>query len=210
MRLKGHVASLLLLGTLSLFLGCTKNDDTTLILLGTEDYVEDILNAIPNTLRETFEQHFGEIPQGYVPPKIEGDFLVAPKKRCFSNLPIWPLNVLEPNMSLHFANQHNRVVEINLTEALEMYTDTVYITGYDNYFTVYYQEYKTLIIEGADDATLKRGIIIKGEMTEEGIKDLYFANIIMDVQGEVTDELVASGQFFIYKDGDGIARREER
>ena len=111
-------------------------------------------------------------------------------------------------MSLHFTNQHNRVVEINLTEALEMFTDTVYITGYDNYFTVYYQEYKSLIIEGAEEAILKRGIIIKGEMSEEGIKNLYFANIIMDVQGVVTDELVTPGQFYIYRDGDGLARKE--
>ena len=202
-----HIAVLLLSLTL-LFFACTKNDTSTLILLGTESYVEDILNTIPDTLRETFEQQFGEIPQGHVPPKIEGDYMVAPKQRCFSNLPMWPLDVVEPNMSLHFTNQHNRVVEINLAEELEMFTDTVYITGYDNYFTVYYQEYKSLIIEGAEEAILKRGIIIKGEMCEEGIKNLYFANIIMDVQGVVTDELVTPGQFYIYRDGDGLVRKE--
>ena len=45
-------------------------------------------------------------------------------------------------------------------------------------------------------------------MSEEGIKNLYFANIIMDVQGVVTDELVTPGQFYIYRDGDGLARKE--
>ena len=208
MHLRKYFSTLLFLGPLCLFFGCTKNDNTTLILLGTEYYIEDILNAIPDTLQGTFEQRFGEIPQGYKPPKVEGDFVVAPKQRCYSNVATWPLNVVEPNMSLHFTNQHNRVVEIHLTEAMDMFTDTVYITGYDNFFTVYYQEYKSIVIDGTD-AMIKRGVIIKGEMCDDGMKDLYFANIIMDVTGVVSDDLVKPGQFFIYRDGDSLARKEE-
>lgn len=201
-----HIAVLLLSLTL-LFFACTKNDTSTLILLGTEYYVEDLLNTIPDTLRDTFEQRFGEIPQGYVPPKIEGNFVVAPKERCYSNVTNWPLSVVEPNMSLHFTNQHNRVVEINLIEALDMFTDTVYITGHDNFFAVYYKEYKSIVIDG-DEAIIERGVIIKGEMSDEGIKNLYFANIIMNAYGNVSDDLVEPGQFFIYRDGDSLARKE--
>lgn len=204
-RLK-HLAPLFLF--FFLFQACTKNEDSTIIILGTESYVKDILEAIPDSLRNVFEQQFGEIPQGYVPPKVEGDFVIAPKRRCYSNVTTWPLDVVEPNMSLHFTNQHNRVVEIHLTEAMDMFTDTVYVTGYDNFFTVYYQEYKSIVIDG-DDAMIKRGIIIKGEMCDDGMKDLYFANIIMDVTGVVSDDLVKPGQFFIYRDGDGMARKEE-
>ena len=208
MHPRKYITASLLIGLLCFLFACTKNDSTTLILLGTEAYVEDILNAIPDTLRDTFEQRFGEIPQGYKPPKIEGDFIVAPKQRCFSNVTTWPLSVVEPNMSLHFANQHNRVVEIHLIEALDMFTDTAYITGYDNFFAVYYKEYKSIVIDGTE-AIIKRGIIIKGEMCDEGMKDLYFANIIMNVYGDVNDDLVKPGQFFIYRDGDGLARKEE-
>ena len=196
-----------LLGLLCLLFACTKNDSTTLVLLGTESYVKDILDAIPDTLRDTFEQRFGEIPQGYKPPKIEGDFVVAPKQRCYSNVTNWPLSVVEPNMSLHFTNQHNRVVEINLIEALDMFTDTAYITGYDNFFAVYYREYKSIVIDG-NEAIIERGIIIKGEMSDEGIKNLYFANIIMNVNGDVSDDLVRPGEFYVYRDGDGLARKE--
>ena len=208
MKLSKLFSVLALLGSLCLFFACTKNDTSTLILLGTEDYVEDILDAIPDTLRDTFEQEFGEITQGYKPPKIEGDYVVAPKQRCYSNVTNWTLSVVEPNMSLHFTNQHNRVVEIHLTEALDMFTDTVYVTGYDNFFTVYYQEYKSIVIDGSD-ALIKRGIIIKGEMCDDGMKDLYFANVIMEVNGNVSDDLVKPGQFFIYRDGDGLARKGE-
>lgn len=190
------------------FYACTKNDDTTLILLGTEAYVEDILNAIPDSLRDTFEQRFGEIPQGYVPPKIEGDFIVAPKQRCYSNVANWPMDVVEPNMYLHLSDQHNSVVTFTLAEATNTFTDTVYVIGYDNKFTVYYQEIKEMTMNN-DNVILKRGIIIKGEMCDEGMQNLYFANIIMDVIGDTDVPLVERGQFFIYKDGDGIARKED-
>lgn len=190
------------------FYACTKNDDTTLILLGTEAYVEDILNAIPDSLRDTFEQRFGEIPQGYVPPKIEGDFIVAPKQRCYSNVVSWPLDVVEPNMYLHLSDQHNSVVIFTLAEATNTFTDTVYVIGHDNKFTVYYQETKEMTMNN-DNVVLKRGIIIKGEMSDEGMQNLYFANIIMDVIGDTDVPLVERGQFFIYKDGDGIARKED-
>ena len=110
-------------------------------------------------------------------------------------------------MSLHFTNQHNRVVEINLIEALDMFTDTAYITGYDNFFAVYYREYKSIVIDG-NEAIIERGIIIKGEMSDEGIKNLYFANIIMNVNGDVSDDLVRPGEFYVYRDGDGLARKE--
>lgn len=189
------------------FQACTKNEDSTIVLIGTESYVEDILDAIPDSLRNVFEQHFGEIPQGYVPPKVEGNFVVAPKQRCFSNVALWPLNVTEPNMNLHFSNQHNSVVELILAEATETFTDTVFVVGHENLFTVYYQESKAMTM-GDDEVMLKRGILIKGEMCDEGIRDLYFANIVMDVVGDVGTALVERGQFFIYRDGDGLARKE--
>ena len=190
------------------FHACTKNDDTTLILLGTEAYVEDILNAIPDTLRDTFEQRFGEIPQGYKPPKIEGDFVVAPKQRCYSNVANWPLDVVEPNMYMHFSDQHNSVVVFTLAEATNTFTDTVFVVGHNDMFTVYYQEVKEMTIKN-DNVVLKRGIIIKGEMCDDGIRNLYFANIVMDVITNSGVPLVERGQFFIYKDGDGIARKED-
>ena len=194
---------------LLLFFSCTKNDKDTIILLGTESYVDDILDVIPDSLRIVFNTHFGEIPQGYVPPKVEGDFVVAPKQRCYSNVPNWPLDVVEPNMSLHLSNQHNSVVEIMLAEATETFTDTVFVVGHDNLFTIYYQETKILSV-GGNDISLTRGVIIKGEMCEEGIRDLYFTNIIMNVEGDPGNTLSTRGQFFIYKDGDGLARKENR
>lgn len=193
---------------LFLFFSCTKNDKDTIVLLGTESYIDDILDVIPDSLRIVFDTHFGQIPRGYVPPNVEGDFVIAPKQRCISNAANWPLSVTEPNTSLSFTNQHNSVVELNLAEATETFTDTVFVVGHDNLFTVYYQESKSMTLN-TQEIIMKRGILIKGEMCGEGIKDLCFANIIMDVQGDTENAAARPGQFFIYKDGDGIARKEE-
>lgn len=193
---------------LLLFFACTKNSSDTIVLLGTESYIDDILDVIPDSLRIAFDTHFGKIPQGYVPPNIEGKFVIAPKHRCYSNVTYWPLNVVERNMNLHLSNQHNSVVEIMLSEDIETFTDTVFVMGYDNMFTIYYQETKILPVN-ENEISIRRGVIIKGEMCDEGIKNLYFANIIMDVQGDYGNTVTTHGQFYIYKDGDGLARKED-
>ena len=200
--------AILLFVPLSMLFSCTKNDSSTIILLGTESYVDDILDVIPDSLVNTFVQYFGAIPRGYVPPNIEGSFVVTPKQRCYSNVPNWPMSIIEPNMNLSLTNQHNSVVEISLIEANETFTDTVYVIGHDNEFTVYYQENKLIdLVE--NEAQMKRGIIIKGKMGSDGIKDFMFASIIMEVKGDLYGVLAQRGQFFIYKDGDGLARKEE-
>ena len=77
-----------------LLLSCTKNDDTTVILLGEEAYIEKITDVIPDTLQHVFEEYFGTIPSGYIPPNVEGEYIISPKQRIFSNVPEdnWPLD----------------------------------------------------------------------------------------------------------------------
>ncbi len=62
---------LLMFGSL-LLSSCTKNDDNTIALIGTEYYIDDILSVIPDSLQTRFCAAFGNIPEGPVPPKIEG------------------------------------------------------------------------------------------------------------------------------------------
>lgn len=190
------------------FSACTKNDNSTIILLGTEFYVDEILDIIPDSLITAFNSHFGEIPRGYVPPKIEGKYVVAPKQRYYSSVNNWPLDVIEPNVVLKFTDQHNSVVGLNLAEAVDTFTDTVFIIGNNQSFTVYYQEKKNMTVNN-HDVNVKRGIIITGSISTEGICDILFANIIMEVEGDSENILAKPGQFFIYEDGDGIARKED-
>lgn len=191
---------------------CTKNDETTVILLGKETYVQDIIEMIPDSLQNSFLAEFGEIHEGYIPPKIEGDYIVNRKQRVYSNTTeLWPLDVYEREMPLTIKDQHNREAIFILEEAFETRTDTVYIIGHDNYFTIYGLEEKSLF-DGANTINIKRAVLIKGEICDDGIKDLYFANIILDVHDDSDDTTgipisYDKGVFFIYRDEDGLAER---
>ena len=121
---------LLLLMTGGLMMAsCTKNDENTIVLIGTEYYIDDILSVIPDTLQTRFLAEFGGIPSGPVPPKVEGGFIVDPKQRVISNVAGWPLQAVEPNMYLRFNTQHNGIVTLDLNEATETTTDTVFVQG---------------------------------------------------------------------------------
>lgn len=183
-----------------LLVGCTKNDDTTLILLGTESYVSDIEKVISLELLN----ELGELPQGCKPPKIEGSFRISPK-RVHSSNPYWNQAhaVVEPDVLVHFRNQHNSVVELEFYEATATLTDTVFVVGKDNCFTVYFQENKTLTINDSIKS-MTRGVVMTGEMCDEGIKNFLLAEIVRAApEGFFQNE----GDFFIYEDSDGLAER---
>ena len=193
------------------FVSCTKNDDNTLILIGEENYIDDILNVIPDSLKVEFMDDFGAIPEGAVPPCIEGEYVIAPRVRFASNYSNWPTSITEPNAYLRFSDQHNGVVCLDLNESTETLTDTVFVMGNGHRFTVYFIEdkkYEVAMQEQNYQISLSRGVIIKGEVAEEGIRNLIYATIILDMQANMEGfELYDPGTYFIYKDGNGLAER---
>ena len=193
-----------------IMLNCTKNDETTVILLGQESYIQDIIKVVPDTLQATFTEHFGMIHEGYIPPKIEGNFVVSKKKRVYSNIgESWPLSVVEPDMYLTITDQHNREAKLILAEATSTETDTVYIVGNDAYFTMYYVEDKVMTFLGYN-TKIKRAVLFNGEICDWGIKNLYAASVILDAYDNSGGSLVQykKGDFFIYKDEDGLSERK--
>ena len=195
---------------------CTKNDDTTIALIGTEYYIDDILSVIPSSVQTQFLADFGSIPKGPVPPKVEGSYVMSPKQRVNSSLWAgnWPLNIIENNTWLRFTNQHNGIVKMDLNDAVETVTDTVFVCGNGNAFAVYFIENKAyeMEIDGQTiHARVKQGVVMKGQVVEEGLSDFRYATIIMESEDDSNGliGLYDSGTYFIYKDGDGIAKNEE-
>ena len=193
---------------------CTKNDTSTIVLIGTEYYIDDILSVIPDTLQSKFFAAFGSIPEGPVPPKIEGSYVIDPKQRVSSNVDGWPLNAIEPNVYLRFVGQHNGVAAMDLNEATETLTDTVFVCGHDRAFTVYFIEDKAYDMEIDNHtyhARMKRGVVMKGEVTDRGLSNLRYATIVMETEDDSGGLIgqYANGSYFIYKDGDGLAENQE-
>ena len=193
---------------------CTKNDTTTISLIGTEYYVDDILSVIPDSLETKFLSDFGSIPDGPVPPKIEGSYMMNPKQRVSSNVQEWPLQAVEPNVYLRFSKQHNGIVTMDLNEATETMTDTVFVCGNGSAFTVYFIENKAYEVQ-VDNHTyhvrMKRGIVMKGAVSDRGLSNFRYATIIMETEDD-SGGLIGqyeNGSYFIYKDGDGTAENQE-
>ena len=193
---------------------CTKNDTTTISLIGTEYYVDDILSVIPDSLETKFLSDFGSIPDGPVPPKIEGSYMMNPKQRVSSNVEEWPLQAVEPNVYLRFSKQHNGIVTMDLNEATETMTDTVFVCGNGSAFTVYFIENKAYEVQ-VDNHTyhvrMKRGIVMKGAVSDRGLSNFRYATIIMETEDD-SGGLIGqyeNGSYFIYKDGDGTAENQE-
>ena len=204
---------LLLAGGIALT-SCTKNDATTISLIGTEYYIDDILSVIPDSLEARFLADFGSIPDGPVPPKIEGSYMMNPKQRVSSNVAEWPLQAVEPNVYLRFSKQHNGIVTMDLNEATETKTDTVFVCGNSNAFAVYFIENKAYDVQ-VDNHTyhvrMKRGIIMKGAVSDRGLSNFRYATIIMETEDD-SGGLIGqyeNGSYFIYKDGDGTAENQE-
>ena len=193
---------------------CTKNDTTTISLIGTEYYVDDILSVIPDSLETKFLSDFGSIPDGPVPPKIEGSYMMNPKQRVSSNVQEWPLQAVEPNVYLRFSKQHNGIVTMDLNEATETMTDTVFVCGNGSAFTVYFIEKKAYDVQ-VDNHTyhvrMKRGIVMTGAVSDRGLSNFRYATIIMETEDD-SGGLIGqyeNGSYFIYKDGDGTAENQE-
>ena len=189
---------------------CLKEGTETIVYLGYEDYIPPIEDVIPQELLKLYLDSIGEIPQGYIPPNVEGSFVISPKQRLLSNnLISWPLEVIEPDMSFSINNQHNGViVNFDCSEATITSTDSVYIMGHDNCFTIYFKEIKEFVDEGFT-TTITRGIILTGEIYQEGIRNLRYADIIIDIYDDSNGLIVQYpiGQYFIYKDGDELSAR---
>lgn len=204
---------LLLVGGLVLT-SCTKNDDNTIVLIGTEYYIDDIITVVPDSLQTRFFAEFGSIPEGPVPPKVEGSYVMSPKQRVSSNVENWSLQAVELNMYLRFSKQHNGIARMDLNEATETQTDTVFVCGNGDAFAVYFIENKAyeIEIEGHTyHSKVKRGIVMKGQVTADGLSDFRYATVIMETEDD-SDGIIAQyspGFYFIYKDGDGIAKNEE-
>ena len=193
---------------------CTKNDDNTIALIGTEYYIEDILSVVPESVQTQFFAEFGSIPEGPVPPKIEGSYVMGPKQRVKSNVEGWPLQTVEPNLYMRFSDQHNGIAKMDLSEATETLTDTVFVCGNGNAFAIYFIEDKQYEISLNDQtyhARVQRGIIMKGQVAVEGLSDFRYATIIMHSEDD-SNGLISqypNGSYFIYKDGDGMANKED-
>ena len=183
-----------------LYSNCSKNDNETIVLLGKEDYVLSINDFIPDSLQSQINTEMGTMPRGYIPCNVEGGYIISEMILAHTNYA-----EINPNMEVIFkiSNQHNCVAQVEFQEGTTTFTDTAYIMGNGQYFTLYFKEKKTTSYQ----TDMNRSVIISGEKTDEGIRNIQYTSIILDVEQSNNPFVVTfrPGWYFIYEDKDGLA-----
>ena len=196
---------------MALFASCTKNNDSTIVLVGDESYIDDILSVVSDTV---FWHDFGNINEGTFPPDIQGTYLVDPKLRIGTNVENIPTQIVEPSVKLRFTKQHNGIMVMEMLDGTETVTDTVFVMGNASKFTIYFTEDKHFELPFENvvyHMKLRRGIVMTGRKTTEGLADFRMATIVMNMEDNSGGlmEQYPVGSYFIYKDGDGLASNTE-
>lgn len=185
--------------------GCSKNTQEryTIVLLGPEPYVVPLSEYLSEDIADDFKNNYGDMPTGYIPPDIEGQYLISPKTFCYSNF----INLSDDqDMHLRVTNQHNRIATVELDDRGIVKTDTAFIMGNAQYFTMYFVETREMDFY-SNVSQVERCVIVSGEKTDLGIKDLKFGTIILKTS-QGSNPYIGNfnvGSYFIYKDGNNLA-----
>ena len=163
---------------LSLFAACSlilsscikENEGNTIALIGDEYYLKDKdpLTLIPDTMQEHFLNQFGNIAKGYIPPKIEGSYVMDSKQLETTNAAYQPSN--NNNLWFRFSKQHNGIAKLELNEISKTDFDTVYICGQGNRFTAYCIDNLQLTID-TYNLKMKRLILMNGTVALGGLSN---------------------------------------
>jgi len=159
-------------------------------------------NVVPDDIRDKMEDYM-PIYNGTTPPNIENVYLVNPVTLVFDsfdNLPVGWQGATA--MYMHFFNQNstNNTLSYEMIEGNELAesSNSVYISGTGNNFTIYFNATGTAL----DNITVKQAIVISGTKSETGITNLYYGNVVISKSAE-SPYLLPDGSYRVFKDGDG-------
>lgn len=210
--------------------GCLKESAETLILMGKEDYVKPIGDVIPDTLVRFLNSLELALPEGNIPPDIQGEYVFKPRVLLASNT--GPVPVFSEVVRFRFGgdldaghgiyqDQHNRVVSFDYQEdALGlMHEDTVYLMGSGNSFTAYFTQKLDVQFSTSVRLELMRAVAIFGAVSPMGIESARMACLNTDVRvvqntsgTSVPDEVLNAlkDRIYVYQvENKGVAMRQK-
>ena len=140
---------------------------------------------------------------GETPPNIENAYIGSPFVLKASNISTDEIGHTYSDYYVKFYNQNNSklTIEMNYKNGPETGTGIgSYIVGEGNKFSVFVE-----VTAEANGSKAKLIHVISGELTEEGINNLYFANFMLDNNGNETGYWIENGQGRVIYDSDGFS-----
>ena len=193
--------------------GCKPGTDDTIILFGEETGFKSIKALMSADLTDAQQDAFlAKMPNlsantAIIPPDIMGEYKISPKQFVESNIGFDFFND-DKDVLLRVFDQQNRMAKVDFYEGGVSRIEDAYIIGSDNDFTLYFTEERELEFMG-QQYHYERLIVITGKKASDGILNLYFGNVILNVENG-QDPLVGDferGWYFIYNDADGLSEK---
>ena len=168
-----------------------------------EDLMKDYLSV---TEQEAFLSELDIMPNDLLfPPNINGEYKISMKQYLNSNIGFDFFDD-DQDVLLRVFDQQNRLAKVDFFENGTSRIDDAYVIGKDNLFNLYFKENREMEFMGKK-YRYDRLVVITGEKDRDGIRNLHFGNVILEVENS-EDPLVGefqSGWYFIYKDADGMS-----
>ena len=195
---------------------CKPGTEDTIILFGEETEFKSLQDLMEADLEADEQEAFLfkldsvsnqqlSASEGLFPPDIQGEYKISLKQYLDSNIGFDFFND-DQDVLLRVYNQQNRLAKVVFYEGGTSRNDNAYVIGNGNGFALYFTEEREIEFMGVM-YEYQRLIVITGEKTDDGIRNLYFGNVILNVNNGL-DPLVGDfepGWFFIYKDADGMS-----
>ncbi len=166
-------------------------------------------DVVPDTIANKLGEYI-PIYAGINPPIVEGAFLIDPFVTVYCEDYANDEGGFEPGTKvtsrcIRFSNQNT----VENTLDYDSYTVSgssndsgtgAFISGSGDKFTAFFNTVGT-----SSGIYTKEALIISGTKTEEGIKDLYYAFVMVEKGEDSEDILMDEGVFRVFKDSDGLS-----
>ncbi len=171
----------------------------------TEDgLTQDIVNLVPGSILKEIKSLGMPINGGDNPPNIENSYIGSPFVLKASNISYDTPGYTYSDYYVKFYNQDNKKLTVSMDYKNGPEEGTgygSYIVGDENSFSVFVGVKATE--DGGSEAKLVH--IISGNITSEGISNLYFANFMIDNYENPNGYWIEDGQGRVIYDSDGIS-----
>ncbi|MCR8872945.1 fimbrillin family protein [Phocaeicola barnesiae] len=159
-------------------------------------------DVVPPEIRDELEDYI-TIYNGVNPPNVEGVYFIDPFDLVYSedgydsdNWASYYIKFSNQNMTYNTIDY----AEVATSGTAESTGKGAFISGSGNNFTAYFNTEGT-----SKDIYTKTALVISGTKTSSGIKNLYYAFILVEKGYDPDGILMDEGYFRVFKDEDGLS-----
>ncbi len=163
-------------------------------------------NMIPEDILDKMDDHM-PIYEGITPPNVEGQFLISPLVITYDGTNQYSIGHVFTDLYFQFMNQdmENNTLDYKEKAGNSSSTGTgAFISGEGDKFSVFFNT-DGVNVYSDSSVNYKQALVISGIMTPEGIKDIYYAFVMLSKGSDPYHHVIDVGGFRVFKDSDGLS-----